>query len=195
MELTVALGIFGILALATAWILITSLRSNQIIWDQLSSQSDGRKVLREVVDVVRRAETSSIGSYPIVTAEDYELTLYANVDADVLRERVRIFLDTNSSTVRLGIIKPSGNPLVYDTANEAVVTIGNFIVNFAEGEPMFSYFGEGYISPETMPLVQPVEIPDIRVVRVQLEIEKDASKTPVPLHVQSTAFIRNLKQN
>src|SRR3989338_884188 len=136
-EVLVSLGIFSLLALSVAWILINSIRHNAILWEQLQTQNDGRRVLREVVDVARRAETSSIGSYPLVTTTAYELSLYANIDRDSFRERVRFFADTASNTLRMGVIKPSGNPLTYNSANEIITVIAQSVVNDDLNRPIF----------------------------------------------------------
>jgi prepilin-type N-terminal cleavage/methylation domain-containing protein len=192
LEILIALGIFGLIVLSISWILVNSLRSNDIVWSQLSTQTDGRKVLQQVVDEVRRAEQSSIGSYPIELAEAYEFIFYANVDNDSERERVRFGLD--NGTIKRGIVSPSGSPLQYNPADEQVVEIAHNVRNVEQENPLFSYFGEGYSGTQA-PLAEPVLITAVRVVRVQLELEEDPTATPVPLHVESTVSIRNLKQN
>lgn len=192
LELIVAMSIFALFATATAWLLITGIRSNSIIWDQLSTQSDGRRVLREVVDDVRRAESSSIGSYPIVTAGEYELTFYSNIDSDTERERVRFWLD--NTVLKKGTIHPTGLPLSYPTSSEEVVTIANFVVNEQKNTPLFTYFDETYTGTST-PLAQPVNVTNVNVVHVELQLEENPDETPVPLNVQTTVHIRNLKTN
>jgi prepilin-type N-terminal cleavage/methylation domain-containing protein len=195
LEFLISTGIFSLLALAAAWILITSLRSNAILWEQLATQTDGKKTLQEVVDVVRRAEQSSTGAYSIEKAEDYELVVYANVDTDANREKVRFYVDTANNKLYMGTTKPSGNPLTYNPANETTRLLASDLVNDDNSVPVFSYFDTFYTGTQT-PLAQPItSITDIRVVRVQLELEKDPNATPVPLHVESTVQIRNLKSN
>lgn len=193
-ELLVALGIFSLLALSVAWILITGLRQNAIIWDQLQGQTDGRRVLREVTDVVRRAETSSIGSYPVERADQYELIIYANIDTDTFRERVRFTLDQAEKRLKLGVTKPGGNPLAYDPANENVVVLARDVINAQQGQPVFTYFKESYTGTGPA-LTQPVTVTEPRVVRVQLVLERDPTKTPVPLQLESAVQMRNLKTN
>jgi len=191
LELLVAMGIFSLVILAATWIFISGLRYNTIIWDQLQGQTDGRRAVKEIMDIVRKAEESSIGSYSIVSAEDNELILYANVDADSYREKVRFWLD--DTTLKRGITKPSGDPLGYSGA-EDVVEISHYVVNIAEAVPLFEYYDETYTGSETA-LITPADVASLRIVKVQLEIEKDPDKTPIPLHVESMASVRNLKTN
>ena len=91
LETLVALGIGSILALGSGWLFVTTLRSSEIMTNQLTSQSDGRRVLQTIVNDVRRSAASSIGAFPIETAATSTLTLYANIDSDGLIERVRYF--------------------------------------------------------------------------------------------------------
>lgn len=191
-EILVAMGISALLGLSVAWILIGSLRSNTIIWKQLSAQNDGRKAIQQVVDDVRRAETSSIGAYPIASASSTAFTIYANIDEDSLRERVRFWLD--GINLKKGVIKPSGNPLVYNANNESVVTIATSIVNIAKGVPLFLYYDENYTGTEAA-LTDPLDTTAIRAVRIQFEIEENPEETPVPLHIEALVQIRNLKTN
>ena len=190
MELLIVLGIFGLLVTAISWILVTSLRSNAVLWEQLATQSDGRRVLQQVVDDVRRAEPSSIGSYPIAYAASTTFTFYANIDTDAGRERVRFFLQT--TTLYKGVINPSGAPLSYNEEDEIITVIAEDVKNIEEGNPVFWYYDEDYTGTQEE-LNEPINVTDVRVVRVELELEEDPTQTPVPLHVESTVHIRNLK--
>lgn len=193
-EVLVSLGIFSLLAMSIAWILINSIRHNAIIWEQLQTQTDGRRVLREVVDVTRRAEFSSLGSYPLATTTAYELAVYANIDRDSFRERVRFFANTASNTLQMGVIKPSGNPLTYSSANETITTLAQSVVNDDLNRPIFTYFDDRYTGTQA-PLAQPVSTTQVAVIRIELELERNPTASPVPLHVESTVQIRNLKRN
>ena len=178
-EALVALSMFSIISMAVAWILIQSVRSTNVIWEQLATQNDGR------------AETSSIGSYPIASASSTAFVFYANVDDDIGREKVRFFID--GTDLKKGVIHPSGNPLNYN-GTESIIIIAESVVNIAKNIPLFEYYDETYPVTST-PLIVPNNLTDIRVVRMQLELEKDPTATPVPLHVEAVVNIRNLKSN
>jgi len=190
-EVIIGMSIFVILAMGISWVLIVSLRTNDIVWNQLGGQNEARKVLQEVVDTVRRAESSSMGAYTIVSASPTEFIFYANTDTDLLRERVRFWLD--GTTLKMGTIKPTGNPLQYNIADEIVKELAHDVVNTEEGTSTFLYYDSTYTGTED-PLLEPVDATLIRLVRVQLEIEHDPDKTPVPLHVESQVSIRSLKE-
>lgn len=189
-EVLVAIGIFVLLSLGITWLLITSLRSNAVIWEQLATQNGGRRVLQQVVDDIRRAEDSSIGSYLIESASSTEFIFFANIDDDTARERIRFFVE--GTDFKKGTIEPTGSPLEYDPADEIIVTLAEDVKNLEEGTPTFSFYDENYTGTEAA-LTEPIDTPDIRVVRIQLELEEDPTQTPVPLHVETTVQIRNLK--
>lgn len=191
LEVAVVLGILGIISVGASTLLMRGIRSNDVIWEQLTTQSEGRSVLHHIINDVRKAEESSVGSFPIVTATDNELTVYSNIDSDSLRERVRYWLD--GTTLKRGIIKPAGNPLSY-TQTEDVDTIAHNVVNIDQGIPLFTYFDESYTGTQDA-LETPVTLTDVHVIQIQLELEKDADKTPVPLHLESMFHLRNLKTN
>ena len=190
-EVLVALAMFALIAVAVGDLVIRSLRSNDVIWEQLETQHDGRAVLEQVVDDVRRAEPSSIGSYPIADATSSTLTFFANVDSDIGRERVRFFLD--GTDVKKGVVQPSGNPINY-SGEESIIVVATDVVNTSSNIPLFEYYDESY-PVTTTPLTVPDELTDIRAVRVQLEIDSDPNASPVALHVETVVSVRNLKSN
>ena len=191
-ELIVAVGIFALIGGASTWFVIHGLRYNNIIWEQLSTQNEGRKAVKYFVDDLRKAEESSLGSYPVVKAGEYEVIFYANLDDEVDRERVRYWLEDN--TFKKGVVKPSGNPLSYPTENESVVELAHSVVNAEKIAPIFLYYDENFTGTENA-LDQTVSVVDVRVVKIQLELEKDPTETPIPLHIEGLAQVRNLKTN
>lgn len=190
-EVTVVVGITAIVTLGAASFIILSFRNQRVIDDQLFGQKEARRIVSEIVNTVRTAEQSSIGSYPIAEATTSSLTVYTNIDKDSLRERVRYWL--LGTELKKGVLKPSGNPLSY-TGTEQVTTIAHNVQNNAQGTATFEYFDESYAG-SGVGMSSPVTIPSIRMVKIVIEIERDASVSPVPLKVESLTQIRNLKEN
>jgi hypothetical protein len=191
MEILIALGIFLLLVIPISEMLIHSFQYNAIIWEQLKTQNDGRRAIREAVDVVRKAEQSSLGAYSIAAASNYDLTVYSNADKDSYREKVRLWLD--NTTLKKNIIKPSGNPLSYSGAG-ATTELAHDVVNIAKSIPLFTYYDENFTGAQAG-LVAPIDVTKIRMIKIDLELEKDPTETPVPLRVESAVSIRNLKTN
>lgn len=190
-EMIIAIGIFSFVVVGITSVMMSSFRYNSIFWDQLESQNDGRRVLQEIVNTLRKAEDSSLGSYVLEKATDYEIIFYANVDEDSLKEKVRYFLD--GTVIKKSVIKASGNPLNYNSQPQ-IVDLAHYVVNLSKTVPLFLYYDENFTGTENY-LVQPINITNVRSVKIQLEIEKDAKKSPIPLHFESFVQIRNLKTN
>ncbi len=191
-ELLVAIGITVLIGIMASQMIISSFRDNAIIWEQLKTQSEGRTVLNRVVNTVRRAEQSSVGGYNIAAASANDVTFYANIDEDNFREQVRFYL--SGTTLYQSTVKPSGSPLTYVTSTATVVALAENIMNSSYGTPVFEYYDESYSGVES-PMVEPIDIPSIRMIRVQIELEKDPTEIPVPLRVESMVQVRNLKTN
>ena len=192
LEALVGIAITSLLVGSIAWILVSTFRANRVIWDQLQSQSDGRRVLATFVNDMHRTNQSSIGAYPIATATTNTLTFYANIDKDQFIERVRYFLV--STTLSRGIIRPSGNPLQYPTSSEQITQVAHDVKNTKQNTPVFLYYNEGYTGIQS-PLVSPVSTTAIHMVRVQLQLDRDPLVSPAPFLVQTVVEIRNLKGN
>ncbi len=191
LEVMVVLGITSIVTLGAASFIILSFRDQRIINDQLFGQKEARRIVAEIVNTVRTAESSSIGSYAIAEATTSSLTIYANIDTDSTRERIHYWL--SGTDLKRGVLKPSGNPLAY-TGAEQVTILAHDVQNISKGIATFQYFDENYAGTGSS-MALPITIPNVRIVKVVIEIEKDPTKTPVPLHVESLTQIRNLKTN
>ncbi|MEK7669285.1 MAG: prepilin-type N-terminal cleavage/methylation domain-containing protein [Patescibacteria group bacterium] len=156
----------------------------------LSAQTDARRVLKTIVRELRSASPSSLGSYPVALASSTAITFFSNIDSDSYKEQVRYFMQGNE--LKKGVIKPSGSPLTYNPANEKITLLIRDINN--EGAAVFEYFDSSYAGTST-PLVQPVQATKVRLVRINVYIEKDPNKSLGPVMVTSQVFLRNLKDN
>jgi prepilin-type N-terminal cleavage/methylation domain-containing protein len=191
LELIISISIFAMIAVVAGALFGYALKTQRLVWDQLEAQSEGRKAISIMVGLLRKTEQSSTGAYNIDTATTSSLIFYANVDVDAYKEKVRFWL--SGKTLKRGITKPNGNPLVYNSANEQVLEIAHNLF-VASSTPLFLYYDENYAGSGNA-LSQPVDVTKIRVVRVQLEIEKDPNKSPIPFFVESVVSLRNLKAN
>lgn len=193
LELIVVMGIFSFLIVGVSMFMLSSYRYERIITDQLSGQKEARRAVSDIINVVRTAEYSSTGGYPIETATPYSLVFYANIDADNFRERIRYWI-TEDGKLMKGVVKPAGSPPVYNLGNEVQTVVAEHVVNQTVERPLFYYYDEEYIGSGDA-MSYPLSVVDIRMVRVSIDIEKDVEKSPVPLNVESLTHIRNLKTN
>ena len=188
-ELVVAIGIFVFLAGGAVALFLSSWKYNDIVWEQLQTQNQGRKVTQDFTNELRVASLSSIGAYPIEAASSTEIIFYTNMDTDTLVERVRYFF--SGRTLKKGVLKPTGNPLIYNGANETVIDVAYDVVTATS---KFSYFGADFTGSEAA-LSSPISLTNVRMVGISLTLEEDPNASPVPFSIESKVSLRNLKDN
>lgn len=169
--------------------------SRDVIWEQLKTQSEGRRVVQSFIDELRSANYSSLGAYPIEKATLNEFIFFSNIDNDNNVERIRYFLD--GTNFNKGVVKFSENPPAYNTStNETIITIARDVINGYE-QGIFSYYDADYdgFSTSSPSLSYPINIAQIKVVRVRLLMEAKPNISPEPFLIETVSQIRNLKTN
>jgi len=190
-EVLVALGIFIMLIAAIVELMIWGNHGKDVVWEQLSTQNEGRIVVQDFVNDLRRANASSIGAYPIELAQSQQIVFYSNVDSDSWRERVHYFLQ--GTTLKRGIIKPSGNPLTYNPASEVVLDVVHDVANATNS--IFYYYDQNYSGVSSSPMAYPINISAVRMVGIKLMLEEKPNVAPAPFNIEAKTEIRNLKSN
>ncbi len=181
--LTIMLGVIGLFARNTFYY-------NSIFSGGLTAYDDARHILRPMSSEIRSASPSALGSYPIETADNNAFTFFTDIDDDGLKERVRYFVD--GTTLKKGVISPTGNPIQYVTANEKITEL---VHNLRNGViPIFTYYDSNY-NGVTPALVQPVLITSIRLVKITMIVDVDPNRSPVPVTITTQMSLRNLKDN
>lgn len=163
---------------------------NKYSSDVISSAQDARTILRNIVQELRSAKTGNNGSYPIAQAATSTIVFFSDTDADGLQEQIRYFI--SSGTLKKGVVKATGSPLAYDGAE----TLSTLAYNIKNGTTtnLFEYFNSSY-NGTSSPLSQPVSVNAVRLVRVNLMIDADPRRSPIPRLYTSDATLRNLKDN
>lgn len=164
---------------------------NSTAQENLNAQSEGRRVLKTIAKELRGTSPSSLGAYPISQAATSSIIFFSNIDSDAYKEQVRYFLQNDA--LKKGVIKPSGSPLVYNSANESVVTLISNVRN-TSASPIFQYFDSSYTGTST-PLSFPIPVTSVRFIKVTVEIDKYPNRSLGPVVVTTQVFLRNLKDN
>ena len=162
-----------------------------LVGQKLQSRGDVDQALQIMATEVRSAGPSSLGAYAIDSATTSSFSFYSDIDKDGLFERVRYFLST--STIQKGIIKPSGNPLVYVTSTEIATPAVNYVL-FASSTQLFTYYGSTYTGSGP-PLSSPVDISQVRMAKAMFYADINPGKAPQPLFFSATVDLRNLRSN
>jgi prepilin-type N-terminal cleavage/methylation domain-containing protein len=189
-EIAIVVAVTALLGGAVAALQRNALSLNAILQDGLTGQQEMRKTVRDFVSEVRSAVPSGSGAYPLATVATSTLTFYSDLDLDNAPERIRYFM--SGTTLRKGITEPSGNPVVYNTATERVSDVVHNVTVSASS--IFEYYDASY-GGEGAPLAQPVNVLNVRLIKITLTVDRDARRAPAPVTITAQASMRNLKDN
>lgn len=190
-EMIIAMLIFIIIGSAIVVFQIDIFTLNKVSNDSLIIQEDARRTLKVMSAEIRTIMPSNTGSYAIEQTGTSSLSFYTNIDDDSLIEKVRYFREGNS--LKKGTIKPSGDPLTYKTNDEKIINLISDLVN-NQDEDIFSFYDKNY-DGYSEPLTQPVDPFLVRLIKINIFINKEPLKNPNSLNLITQVSIRNLKDN
>lgn len=165
-------------------------RQNNFVYNSLQGEQGARDALKRLVTELRQVASSDNGAYPIALADKDRITFYSDINNNGTRERLRYFL--SGTTFKRGVLQPTGSPLAYVESNEVVSDIVTNVMN-VDGQ-VFSFYDENYVGTGN-PLTLPVNLPDVRLIRISLLVEADPNRSPAPILYESQVSLRTLKDN
>lgn len=190
LETLISLGIF-ILIMLLIWGWQKDIFSiNNILVKRVITQENLRKTIINFIAEVRAAKPSDDGAATIEKATKNEFIFFSDIEYDNTVERLRYFLSNHK--LKKGIIKPTGQPPVYNPANETISELVNYVVN--ENDEIFFYYDRDY-DGASAPLDQPINIPNIRLVKITVTVNENPDRPPESITETSQTSIRNLKDN
>ncbi len=161
----------------------------KITYLQSQSTEAARIQLKRLASALREARPSDAGAYPLVETSPQRLIFFANIDGDTGTERVRYELV--GTDLQRGITEPTGNPIVYNTAQEKVTVVARSIRNAAT--PIFTYYTGDYpANPSPLPSTS---TGSVKYLQFHLVIDADTTVDPPAVDVISQVQLRNLKTN
>jgi hypothetical protein len=191
MEVLIVVALF-----VSVLIVVASLRSNlstldQLVGQKLQSRGDVEQALQIYATEMRSVGPSSLGSYPLESASSTQIIFFSDIDKDGLFERVRYFL--SSTKIMKGVVKPTGNPLVYVSSSETYTdAVTNVISNTST--VLFKYYDALY-SGTSSAMTYPLDITRVRVANISFLADVNASTSPKPEYFTETVTFRNLRNN
>ena len=191
LEVLVAIAIFLMVSTATMEIFMWGFRGRDIVWEQLSTQNEGRKIVQDFVNQLRRAGQSAVGGYAIESADNQQIVFYSNIDMEAWRERLRYFLV--GTTLKVGITRATGTPVTYNLGEEVVTEIVHDVANTTT--PLFYYYDENYTGVTNTTMSAPIDTTEVRLVGIKLLLEEKPNVAPAPFAIETKVSIRNLKTN
>lgn len=189
-EFLFAVFVLAVVGTAIAIFQKDFLSVSSIVSSGLDAQQEARTALKRMSAEIRPMSISNSGAYSLAEASSTSMTFYSNIDSDAAKERVRYFLQ--NSELKRGILKPTGSPLTYNPANEIITTMVRNIENGTT--TIFSYYDSNYDGTSPA-LTQPVNILSVRLVKITVIIDRNASRPPAPVTMTTQVSLRNLKDN
>ncbi|MBI2624282.1 hypothetical protein HYW67_02195 [Candidatus Parcubacteria bacterium] len=187
-EFLTAMAVLFAVGMVVGAFVNSTVSTSGLLSRRAAAMLEGRRVLEAFAREFREASASSIGSYPIESATASSFIFYADIDTDSFRERIRYFLD--GTTLKKGVIKPAGTPLVYNPATESVQPV---VAQMAT-TTIFAYYNGAYTGTQ-QPLAAPVVNTQVRYVMMTIAIDENPAALPEALVMRVTAASRNLKDN
>lgn len=191
-ETLVTIGIFVILMLG-----ITILFKNIYVTSNQQSLSlettdQARLELFNFTNEIRNATNGNDGSYPIIQADNAQVVFFSSFGAtDNNINRIRYYVV--NSTLYKGTTIPTGSPKTYNLSTETVLPV---VTNIAATTSSIFYYYDGNYDGTSTPLTQPVNVNQIKFVKMNLTITKqDARNSTSTFSVIAGGAIRNLKTN
>src|SRR3989344_1177612 len=160
--------------------------SSNLFTKSFEAQQEIQGTIQEMNPQIRSMGPSNIGSYPIAAAASSSLIFYSDIDNDGLFEQIRYFLSSN--TFKKGVIKPTGQPLTYNPANEIIVDVVHNMMATTTG--IFSYYDSNYTGSQP-PMVFPVDISTIKTIGITISARDPSQNLPIIYSTQLTP--RNLR--
>jgi len=197
-EAVISAGLIAMLGIGVFAFQQTIIRNSKILQNNLIAEQQVRKTLLSFVKEFRIASQSAGGAYAIEAAGTSSVTFFSNVDGDPDVERIRYFLSTSSlptvyDAIKKGVTDPTGT--TYSDVNERTSVIAQNIMN-APDTPLFAYYDANYDgSTTTAPLGVPVNIPQIRLIRLNIVMESADTRVPLGRTYMTQVSVRNLKDN
>lgn len=156
--------------------------------ESLATQQEIQQTLKILKTEVRSMGSANNGSYALESASANSFIFFSDFDGDGLFERVRYYLEDN--TLKKGVIKPAGNPLVYLAGDEKISELVHYII--PNPPPIFTYYPKD-VDINGATLVSPIDPALVRLVKVSLTADENPQKPPGPANVSIFVSIRNLR--
>ncbi len=182
-SLTLVVTVFVIVVSAV----VSAFRDNRAQQSTLAATDHAQQIVRSTVSLIRQAESSPTGAYPIIAATNSSLTFYtANGNAV---QQARLFL--NGTWLQLGRIQPVGSPATYPANQEVVTTVLTGVQNGAQA--LFQYYDKNYTGSQAA--LNPIVPANIRLVRLTVIYDDNPAAPPAASTIELQAQLRNLKDN
>ncbi len=164
-EVLITMAILSGVVIVISFFGLDILDFGNFLGENLGATEELQQALVAASSEIRSMSSSDTGTYKLASATATSLVFFSDVDGDGTHDRVRYFLD--GTTLKKGIVKPSGSPVTYDLATE---TVREVVHNVLVGSDIFMYYNQDY-DGTTQALVSPFSPSSVRVIRIQMTVD------------------------
>jgi len=191
-ETMVTIFIFTIIMLGTSLMIQKIFVNNRQQTLQIGNIDRARSVANIFINEIRNSTYGVNGAYPLGEASDNQIIFFSTTPlSNGTPSKIRYYV--SNGILYKGITNPTGNPLVYNPANEQISTL---ISKMSLGSNPLFYYYDGTYNGSTNPLVQPVNINNIKFIKINLIVLKEADPTSTSTFtINGGGSLRNLKTN
>lgn len=192
METMATIFVFTLLMLGTTLMVRNIFLRNRTSSLYLDNSDAARKVSNTFVNELRNASYGANGAYPIGEASNTQMIFFTTgIVNNGSVSRVRYYVSGN--ILYKGVVNPAGSPLSYNLGSETVTPM---IKSMSLGaNPLFYYYDGNYNGTGTA-LVQPVNINQIKFVKINIiALKQNIQGSADTFSITAGASFRNLKTN
>ncbi|MFZ3032037.1 MAG: prepilin-type N-terminal cleavage/methylation domain-containing protein [Candidatus Moraniibacteriota bacterium] len=194
LEMLIAIAVALIVMEGFTYMFLKTWDTNKFILEEGLASAAASRATNQIVIQLRGVQQSDNGSYAIVSADDFDFTLYADVDDDGVVERVHYFLDQVNDQLKVGVTDPDTTvvPVTYPAGDTTVTVMTNYVVNEAT-DPVFSYYNDDYPGDTiNNPLTTPASVGNIQLIKIHLFVNINPIHAPDNINIESFVDLRNL---
>jgi prepilin-type N-terminal cleavage/methylation domain-containing protein len=190
-EMIAVTAIIGMIAVGISTLTYWGIKLWNVTQDQIKAQDEARAAFQNIVGEIREMQISDNGSFDIESASANSLVFFSNVDSDPKREKVKYELQ-NGTLYRWYAESDTASPPQYPAFSDTTRTV--IAKNIVNTGPVFQYYDDTYTG-SSAPLGNPIQLGQVRLIKLHLLIDVDPTRSPVPLELETNVALRNLKDN
>ena len=190
-EVLITLAIFICVMAAVGFFESNVFNYQRSISGSLQTVQDSQIILKTIAREMRDMAPAANGAYPLVTAGTSTISFFSDANNDGSEDQITYQLI--GTKISRAVIPPTGSPPSYSAANQSTTTLVTNVRN-STSTPIFEYYDTNY-NGTSSPMASPINLTGVRLVKVNLTLDVDPNRSPLPVTYTSQISLRNIKSN
>lgn len=193
-EMLVAISIMIIAMEGFTYVFVRSWENNRFTIEMGLASTTASRAVNQTIIQLRAIKQADNGDFPIEEADDFDLTIYTDIDDDGVTERVHYYLDLATDEFKRGVTDPNTAtiPVTYPSGDTTTTVMAKYITN-SSTEPIFYYYNGDYPGDTVNnPLATPASVGNIQLVKVKIKVNINPARAPENINLESFVDLRNM---